>query len=287
MTTYPAQLRVLDFGREVMNFPSLEQANATAPAWFQVSANATLTEVGATASVSDETYGTRALKVVTTATAAYAAQRHTYADQPRVKSGRTAFIQVAVWAVGGVAARVRLQSSAGSLGVSADTTAAAWTILTVPQVTLNGTYVEPRFEVDNGTAYFIPLTPAPRGTIFKWRDPATVKTLTGIQDENTWTDIDCTSSTSNLACMALLQGFLFDTVDDFKLFFRRNGSSQAANDLSLQTMALGASQGDFGFFQTVTILDDSQIFEYLLDRTGGATPLDAGLVNLTGFWEWE
>ena len=110
----------------------------------------------------------------------YAYTRYTYADEKRLKSGRTVSCRVAVWSVAGVTARVRLQSSAGSLGVTS-TTAAAWTIITIEGVVLDGTYLDLRCEVNNGTAYFVPLALgvgasagsdlAPRGLTFRWKDP--------------------------------------------------------------------------------------------------------------------
>ncbi len=285
MTTYPEQIRVLDLGREVMNFPSRELANATAPDWFTVSANATLTEVGATAAVSDETYGTRALKVVTTATAAYAAQRLTYADQPRVKSGRKAFMQYAVWSVSAVPARIRLQSSVGSLAVSGDTTAAAWTVLTLPQVTLNGTYTEIRMEVDNGTAYFIPLSPVPRGVnTYHLDTPPTIKTLTGLGDEATWTDIDVTSNTSNLACRLHARVAVAEGVSQFRVNVRRNGSSESANNDNEVAFIDPNTQTMYNDFPI--ILDSGQIFEYFLDRTSGSSTLDFGEIYATAYDAW-
>lgn len=298
MPLYPPTVIAPDavFANEVMNFPSLEGADDAQPEWWaEADANATLTEVDVAGEAGITESYERAHKVVVATANSYASQRYTYADQPRIKSGVKVSALFAVWSVSGVSARIRLQTSVGSLGVSATTTAAGWTLLRVDGVTLDGTYVEIREEVDIGTAYFVPLginlgsralALPPRGLLYRNRDATTVKTLGGLGDENTWTDVDVTSATSNLAVMAQLNGFVFDTVNDFKVYFRRNGSAQAANDISIQAMALGASQGDYGFFHTDVILDQAQIFEYLLDRTAGSTTLVSGLVNLQGWWEW-
>ena len=95
---------------EVYNFPSLELANDTQPEWWEESAGtATLTEVDVAGESITEDWE-RCLKLVTTADV-YAYTRYTYADEKRLKSGRTVSCAVAVWAVGGATARVRIQSS--------------------------------------------------------------------------------------------------------------------------------------------------------------------------------
>jgi hypothetical protein len=274
--------QVVDLAAEAMNFPSREGADDTQPEWWEeADANATLTEVDTAGETLTETFG-RALKVVVATSNSYAYQPYTYADQPRIKSGRSATVAYAVWSVSSAVARLRLQSSAGSLGVSADTTAAAWTILTVDPVTLNGTNVQIRLEVDVGTAYFVPLTARPRGLIYKAITTATVKTLTGIADEATWTDVDCTSVTSNLAVMANLHALLNEAVSGFDLSVRCNGTNKSSNILT---------SADAGVIYTraaeVILLDDQQIFEYHLDRFTGSSGVDLGVIEVLGFWEWE
>jgi hypothetical protein len=99
---------------EFRNFPSLEKADAAQPEWWEEEdGNATLTEEDTAGESITETWE-RCLKLVTTGDK-YAYQRFTYADEPRLKSGRTVSVRVAVWAVSGVTARVRLTSSAGQL----------------------------------------------------------------------------------------------------------------------------------------------------------------------------
>lgn len=277
---------------EIQNFPSIEKANDTQPEWWEESAGtATLTEVDVVGESITETFE-RCLKVVTTADV-YAYQRYTYADEPRLKSGRTVSCRVAVWAVGGVTARVRLQSSVGSLGVST-TTAAAWTELVVTAVVLDGTNVELRLEVNNGTAYFVPLAFGvgnaasgqlpPRGLGFRWSDSTLVKSLTGLGDENVWTDIDCTTATSPLAAVGVCFVYMEDT-DDWSLSVRRNGSSAAPGAGNMIVRIAGTDVALTGQFHVV--LDDQQIFEYYLDRSAGSGTLDASAIYITGWLEWE
>lgn len=278
---------------EVQNWPAMEGgADNAQPEWWEESAGtATLTDVDIAGEGVTETWE-RALKLVTTADV-YAYQRYTYVDEHRLKSGRTVSARVAVWAVGGATARVRLQSSVGSLDVDT-TTAAAWTVITLEGVVLDGTYVELRLEVNNGTAYFVPLAFGvgstapnelpPRGLRYRQRSPTAVKTLTALNDENTWTDIDITASSSPLAVIAVLGILLFEPTSDFRLYLRQNGTSDAASDPNIvQFVGAGVT---FGVSEATIILDDQQIFEYNLDRTSGTSAMDSGFIHLKAWWEW-
>lgn len=281
---------------ELQNWPSLEVATGARPEWWEVNSNATLTEVDLSGEGGITDSWERAFKLVTTADS-YGYQQLTYADQPRLRSGKTVSVRVAVWSVSGVTARIRLQSSVGSLGV-ASTTAAAWTILTIEDITLDGTYIQLRMEAATGTAYFVPLAfgigstaPAqvsPRGLCFRWRDPASIKTLSTLGDEDTWTDIDVTSSTSNIAAVAVCSVILFDddSTDSYAFNIRRNGSSQAKGNSTerARVIAATARQCETEF---IVILDDGQVFEYLFDRTAGSGTLDYGEVFLSAWYEWE
>jgi hypothetical protein len=276
---------------EVMNFPSIEFADGAQPEWWEESAGtATLTEEDVAGESITETWE-RCLKVVTTADV-YAYQRFTYADQPRLKSGRTVSCRVAVWAVSGVTARVRLQSSVGSLGV-ASTTAAAWTILTVEAEVLDGTYVDLRLEVNNGTAYFIPLAfgigssapyeLTPRGLRYVHK-PGEALNSSGIADPNAWTDLDLTSVTSNLA--AVVAGYVNSlhgaTASGWDISVRRNGSA----DTIVLVNALPNVSGTFrNINDFVMATDDGQVIEYLIDRWTGSGTMDIA-IGVRGWWEW-
>jgi hypothetical protein len=280
---------------ETQNFPSIEGADDAQPEWWEESAGtATLTEVDITGESITETWD-RGLKVVTTADV-YAYQRYTYADEQRLKSGRVVSGRWAVWAVGGATARVRIQSSSGSLGVQT-TTAAAWTILTVDNVTLNGTYVEQRLEVNNGTAYFIPLgfgigTTAsndlkPRGLRLRSRDSTVVKDASSLGDEATWTDVDCTTATSPLAVAAhlALQFFENDASTVFVLYLRRKGSSEAAP--TLERVTVDGGDAERAASEVMMFFDDGQVFQYYLDRVAGTSTLNSGFIRIAHWWEWE
>ena len=286
---------------EIMNFPSIEKADDTQPEWWEeADANATLTEVDTAGEAGLSEYHERALKVVVATANSYAYQRLTYADQPRVKSSKVVSVAVAVWSAGSVSARIRLQSSAGSLSVSSDTVDAAWTVLKCEAAVLDGTYIELRLEVDIGTAYFIPLgmtigslAPAasmqPRGLRFQWVDTVNILAdQTGAGDPATWTDIDCTTATSNLAVIALCRLRFRETSAGtvYVVDIRRNGSTKAlvANDALFVVVPTTDNEVRGPF---TVILDDAQIFEYILDRTAGAGNIDVLVMNLDGYWEWE
>jgi len=277
---------------EFRNFPKYEGALSTLPFWWQKSASATVTDVAVSGeSGITETYA-RSLKVVTTVNGHYAAQRFTYADEPRLKSGRTASMIVAVWSVGSVAARIRLQSSVGSLGVSSDTTTAGWTILSVNGVTLNGTYVEPRFEVDNGTAYFVPLgmnigpyaIPLPqRKGVDRYKENTDYITASAVADPNTWTDADLTTATSPLAFMAEVTfDFIKANASGWDIYERGKGSSGA-----LRVATTGnVNQTVRAISNRMVLLDDSQIMQYNVDRWTGANTGDWS-IHVFGYREWE
>ena len=288
---------LISLANEVMNFPSLESANDTQPEWWdESSGNATLTEVDIVGESITETFE-RGLKVVTIANNEYAYQRYTYADQQRLKSGRVVSCAIAVWSVGGVTARVRLQSSVGSLAVES-TTAAAWTIIKLENITIDGTYIDLRFEVDTGTAYFVPLglhigpiafQLKPRGLQWVNKDtPVNIKTLTGLADEATWTDIDVTANSSNLAFKVQITiDILHTNATGWDVFISRNGSAAAA-DITTRKAALSNTANTERSHNTfLQLMDDLQIFEYYLDRWTGSSTLAEGQIILNAYEEWE
>jgi hypothetical protein len=279
---------------EIMNFPSLEKANDTKPEWWETAD--TLIEVDIAGEGITETFE-RALKFTNSDPGEYSYQMYTYADQQRIKAGRKLSAIVAVWSVGAVEAKISLVSSVGVLGTSTGTTTAGWTILKVEDVTLDGTWVILRFEVANGTAYFVPLgvnigskalALPPRGLRYQAIDSTLVLDLAGHGDDAAWTDEDVTAETSNLAVIAKLR-FIFRisaASTEFAFDIRRNGSSKA---LAIYE-ALGFCRGDSNKEMRITydaILDDGQVFEYILDRTTGAGTVSIGNLFVDGYYEWE
>lgn len=292
-----AAIQASQLCNEVMNHPSLEGADNALPEWWENGANSALTEVDIAGEAGITETWERGFKVVTTAVAAYSYQRYTYADQPRIKSGRALSAIFAVWSVGGIAARIRLITSAGTTVVSANTTAAGWTILTAENLTLDGTYVDIRLEADNGTAYFVPLginvgTKAvplrPRGLRYRSNStPVLVKTLAGLADEATWTDVDCTAASSPLAAVGVLEFNVGDASDKFYVGCRRNGVAGAAYDGLYEILQTQGVDGKSAQNQVHQQFDDGQLFEYWFGRWAGSSTCDAGTIVLHSFYEWE
>lgn len=294
-----AAIQASQLVNEIMNFPSQEQADDTQPEWWEeTDANATLTEVDVAGEAITETFK-RAIKIVVASANSSGYQRYTYADQPRIKSGRALSAIFAVWSVSSVNARIRLTTSAATTSVSSTTTAAGWTILTVENITLDGTYVDILLEVDVGTAYFVPLglnigaraVPLkPRGIVYRrLTTNVTLEDFSGSTGKAI-ADVDCTANTSALAVRAELTAQLAEGTagEAYAVYTRPNGSSVAVTGDVATTR--GRCQGDDAEHTCnsfTEILDDQQIFESAMVRTLGTGSLLFGAIYLTGFWEWE
>ncbi len=292
----------MSWTNEVRNFPSLEGADDTQPMWWTESdGNCTLTEVDLSGESITE-LSDRALKAVIASAASGFYQRFTYADEPRLKSGRTVSAAVAVWSVSSISVSMSLVTSVGTLGTSFSTTAAAWTILKVENVTLDGTRVDLTLTSGGtGTFYVVPLglvlgkmapqhQMSPRPVIRRWKDTAAeVKVLDSLGDEAAWTDVDVTSSTSNLAIRAICVAHMNDAgtaADAYSLHVRRNGSSESQADANMVSHLLMVATTGAVLSSFEVILDDGQIFEYFFDRVAGSGTLSAGEISLRGWDEW-
>jgi len=249
---------------------------------------------------------TEVIKCVTDAVNEGWKQRYTYADEPRVKSGvkLSTLIWVATTAGGsGITAKL-VNSDASETSFSVVATDGDWSLLLIEDHTCAGTYVELQVTKDASGTFYAggPITVMigadaialkPRALQLKWRDAVQVKDLTGLADEATWTDVDCTSATSALAVSIIAVGRLAEntSTDDFALYVRRNGSSEGA---SLDLNAIARAGGSTTTMPTHIIfngasilLDDQQIFEYFLDRLAGSGTLQAGGIAVRGYSEWE
>ena len=292
-----AAIQAAQLCNEVMNHPSLEGADNALPEWWENGANAALTEVDIAGEAGITETWKRGLKLATTAAAAYGYQRYTYADQPRVKSGRALSAIFAVWSVSGIAARIRLITSAGTTVVSANTTAAGWTILTAQNLTLDGTYVDIRMEADSGTAYFVPLginvgakaiPLRPRGLrhINAGINKLAIRALSGQTGDVGFADCDLSANTSNLAVYAQLRVNMSEsgTTDNFFYHARCNGSTDSGG-LTEICNVVNYSRNDKA--EWTQWLDDQQIYEGFLQRAAGSGGLDYGDLFLIGWYEWE
>lgn len=236
-----------------------------------------------------------ALKTITDAANEGLSQTWTYVDEPRVKSGRVLSVICAIWSVSGLSVTAKLVNSDTSEKAANAVTAAAWTVVKIEGHTLAGTSCKFQVTANGaGTFYIVPLGacigPAvmplgPRGWRYTYLDmPVPVKTLTGLGDEATWTDIDVTANSSSLAVMAELRCYVEEASDTFVLALRRNGSAVAYNNALIR--AIVAPDTEKINNMALMLLDDAQIFEYYLARAAGTT-LDKGYIYLHGWWEWS
>lgn len=243
---------------------------------------------------------TEVIKCVTDAVDEGFNQRYTYADEPRIKSG--AVISALLWVAttsGGSGITVKLRNSGGSsTSGSVVATDGDWSLIVVEDHTCSGTYVELVVTKDaSGTFYAggpitvmvgADATALPqRGLRYVYRDPVLTLDLANAADPNTWTDEDITGDTSNLAVIAQLHFRMRETDASTTYLFdvRRNGSSKAlATDQAIAVVQVSMTELRAFWNQ---LLDDGQVFEYILDRIAGASNLDVGSLYVDAWWEWE
>lgn len=296
-----AIIQASQLANEVMGFPSLVSIDIDLDAagqwWDKVGTPSTaVTQVDLAGEAGITETWEYALKTVADGANEGFSQRYTYADQPRIKNGRALSAIAAIWVgTAGRTVTMKIITSAAT-EVTATATAQGWTICRCENLTLDGTYVDLQFIVDGAdTFYVVPLgvnigakaVPlSNRGLRFRWADNSpNAKDLNGIGDENTWKDVDCTAITSNLAAIlnAVARVSAPGSGNAFDLKVRRN-SEPVGGEFVLSTNASTEPTATNDF---QVILDDAQIFEYLLDRTAGSDTMSSGRINIRGWWEWE
>ncbi len=219
----------------------------------------------------------------------------TYANEPRVISGQTISVLCAIWSVGGISVTAKMVNSDATHTDASPVTAAAWTVVAIEGHVLAGTSCS--FQVTAGgagTFYVVPLgarigsfamSLPPRPVVYQTIDnPPTIKTLTALTDENTWTDIDVTSVTSTLAIRLFARANSSESSAQYRLYVRRNGSSEAAGNNNMILLTDVNTQFVINDFQIV--LDDQQIFEYNDDRFSGSGTLDFGEMYAVAYELW-
>ncbi len=260
--------------------------------WRKVGTPSTApTYVDVTGESITETYRD-AIKVVAAAASDGMKQTYTYADEPRLKSGRTVSALLAIWSVSSVSVTASLLNSDASSTSASAVTAAAWTIVEIPGHVLAGTSCDLKVTAAAaGTFYVVPLGLCignrglwlpPRPRIHKQFDAVVANvTLDGAADPNTYTDVDVTTSSSNLACIGYLALLLNEATSLYDLWLRRKGDSGGGY---LALSASSTSQNTRNM-QTI-VLNDAQVFEYKLDRVVGSSALDTGNIGVTAYEEW-
>lgn len=232
-----------------------------------------------------------AIKVVASSGSSGVYQRYTYAEEPRIKSGRILSALVAIWSVSSASVTARLVNSDDSETVASAVTAAAWTIVEIPSHSLAGTYCDLQITVAApGTFYVVPLgvnigtrayplPPRPERFV-----DVGVNVVNNVDPGGTtnWTDVDITTQTSPLAFAALLVGVYVNSVTNRRLDFRRNGDSTI--DFSVVGICYSQVTNIATIGHKKVFLDDAQIFEYL--TTGQAADTESVYVGIGGYWEW-
>jgi hypothetical protein len=228
-----------------------------------------------------------ALKLVADASGEGIYQRFTYADEPRVKSGRSLSTLWAIWCVGGVGVTLTLTNSDASETAAAKVTAAAWTIVEVPNHTLAGTYCDVKLVTDGaGTFYAVPLGTnigsrgfplSPRPS--RWIDGIYSIVVNAVDPGGSaGIDVDCTSVTSNLCYALEIGGTIMTTAALKTLYIRRNGET------IWRSITLNGTANVYTTGSCLCPVDDSQIFEWKTNSVAGDTEED--YITVQGYWEW-
>lgn len=230
------------------------------------------------------------MKVVADAASEGLFQRFTYADEPRVKSGRSFSTLWAIWCVSSVGVTLSIKNSTAEETAATKVTAAAWTIVEVPNHTLAGTYADIILQTDGaGTFYAVPLGAnigakafplPPRPTRFV--DSGSSAIVSDVDPAGGgFTDVDLTAYTSNLCCYVTLNVHYNSSVINY-VYLRRNGSS-VGGDLNNEVVR-AASTGIYWHGKTKIPCDDGQIIEY--DTSGAAGDTEHLFISLVSFEEW-
>ena len=231
------------------------------------------------------------LKTVVDAASEGLSQTWTFADEPRVKSGRTMSVICAIWPVDAISITVKLLNSdasetADTLGEAA---AGQWNIVKIEGHVLAGTSCAFQVTASGaGTFYVVPLGagvgPAamplgPRPLRYVQAEALAVDNVDPA--DTNWVDVDLTAATSPLACMAQIhcENWNGDTSTD-AVYVRRNGSASAQGAITRVSAGTNAVLRYARARQIV--LDDGQVYEYSAENASVAAVTHA----LLGYWEW-
>lgn len=214
----------------------------------------------------------------------------TYADEPRLKSGRVMSAMLAIWSVGGISITAKLVNSDASQTAASAVTAAAWTIVKIENHTLAGTTVSLQVTAGAaGTFYVVPLGanigakavplgPRPE----RYIDEGSPLVVNNGDSGGAFTDCDVTASTSPLATRVKLTYSFQVNAAGKDLSVRRNGStviygtdSSIGYTVAANTYYHGAGECN---------VDDGQIFEWQASDVGANT--ENVYILLRGWWEW-
>jgi len=227
-----------------------------------------------------------ALKTVTDAADEGLSQTWTYADEPRVKSGRTLSAICAIWSVGGLGVSAKLvNSDASETAGDVSASMAAWTIIKIEGHVLAGTSCTFQVTANGaGTFYVVPLGACvgptamplgPRGLVR--RDVDGILVVNGSDPGGAETDVDATASTSPLTvALGLVGSYGNATTPTRVLFVRQKGA----------TNWLAWLQPDKAYRGTIELgCDDAQVIQY--DTNAAAGDTEQVYLTIEYYLEWE
>jgi hypothetical protein len=254
------------------------------------STKATVVDVAGEAGIT-ETYEL-ALKCVGDGAGDGLMQRFTFADEPRLKSGRVASALLAIWSVSAVEVTAKLVNQTAEETAAAAVTTAAWTLVEIPAHTLAGTYVDLQVTAGAaGTFYVVPLglCVGTRGLALpprreRWVDVLTDNVVNDVDPGGaTFADLDLTAATSPLATAVQLAGFYLNTAaGGIAVYARRNGSAAGTGVSTI--LCLNVSGSIYGVGTKRVACDDGQVIEWQTGGTAGQT--EHVYLGVSGFWEW-
>lgn len=297
-----AIVQAMQLCNEVMGYPSMVGIDvdlaAAAQWWDSVgtpTTAVTMVDVAGEAGIT-ETWE-YALKCVVDDAAEGFYQRYTYADQPRIKSGRKLSAIAAVWVgTAGTTVTMKLVTSA-STEVSATATAQAWTIIKCEGLTLDGTYVDLQFTADTAdTFYVVPLgvnigekaVPLrPRGFRYIRKAAETVAHDLHGSGAQARSDLDLTAVSGSLAAMANLTACMkLSGTGEFGYHVYPNFWAAGAAQASQRRLWAYDASGRQDIASFEIPLDDQQVIEDELTVWNGSTISELYLY-INGYWEWE
>lgn len=274
----------------VKNYPSLEGADGSGPDWWGIYSNSTLTEEDALGEGLHPAPNERILKVVTTAVDVGAYQNYVPANEPALQAS-SSVVSAGAWVYVVTAGTLTMRlydSVTGSLGSATTTTTGGWVYLDILNKTIGANTLYFDF-IHSTSATFYVANPVlnigstvipwrPRGLVFK---NSAGGTLLSAGSATSWTDVDATSYTSNLAVLIemSMRQENYNDGNYYLAWMRPNGSSLSADN---GTLVSCQRKLEDGFCRALQLMDDGQIFEYIHTGTHGGLSLYA-----RGYYEWE
>lgn len=277
----------------VKNFPSIERADGAAPEWWDT-VSGTLTEEDATGESIASPPHERLLKIVDGGTAdAEIYQEFDVSVEPRLTAS-TSVISASAWVYIVSAGTVTLEledTTDGSLGTEATSTAGSWVKLVVNDITLGTSDLRLVIKTSTASVTFYatqptlhigstPLAWTERGIVYR---PAAAL-LYGPTDPNAggFQTIDTSEYTGTDAVVADL-ALRYNNSVASRYVYIDSGTGTTASFL---TAKLGSAATSTDMYNHISMnLNDSQQFSWRASGVSGDT--ESLEIALVGYWRWE